>query len=192
MEIKYYTYSNLLKMGFTKKLIEEHLHEPLLKDNPHYRMGPKMKLYLAKDVEKFMKTDIFLNYQESRKNRVNAPIKNASKRREENYRYIDDEISQITVKRVPLDELERLTIEAKVDWLLWTRDDFYGFDDLSDETLARWMINYIRHNLTNYDEILDNIKGKFGVEEAYIKYKKILMLKIKEVYPELFIETKEQ
>ena len=192
MEIKYYTYSNLSKMGFTKKLIEEHLHEPLLKDNPHYRMGPKMKLYLAKDVEKFMKTDIFLNYQESRKNRVNAPIKNASKRREENYRYIDDEISQITVKRVPLDELERLTIEAKVDWLLWTRDDFYGFDDLSDETLARWMINYIRHNLTNYDEILDNIKGKFGVEEAYIKYKKILMLKIKEVYPELFIETKEQ
>lgn len=192
MEIKYYTYSNLLKMGFTKKLIEEHLHEPLLKDNPHYRMGPKMKLYLAKDVEKFMKTDIFLNYQESRKNRVNAAIKNSSKRREENYRYIDDEISQITVKRVPLDELERLTIEAKVDWILWTRDDFYGFDDLSDETLARWMINYIRHNLTNYDEILDNIKGKFGVEEAYIKYKKILMLKIKEVYPELFIETKEQ
>lgn len=192
MEIKYYTYSNLSKMGFTKKLIEEHLHEPLLKDNPHYRMGPKMKLYLAKDVEKFMKTDIFLNYQESRKNRVNAAIKNANKRRKENYRYIDDEISQITVKRVPLDELERLTIEAKVDWILWTRDDFYGFDDLSDETLARWMINYIRHNLTNYDEILDNIKGKFGVEEAYIKYKKILMLKIKEVYPELFIETKEQ
>ena len=192
MEIKYYTYSNLLKMGFTKKLIEEHLHEPLLKDNPHYRMGPKMKLYLAKDVEKFMKTDIFLNYQESRKNRVNAAIKNANKRREENYRYIDDEISKIIVKRVSLDELERLTLEAKLDWLLWTRDDFYGFDDLSDETLARWMINYIRHNLTNYDEILDNIKGKFGVEEAYIKYKKILMLKIKEVYPELFIETKEQ
>lgn len=192
MEIKYYTYSNLLKMGFTKKLIEEHLHEPLLKDNPHYRMGPKMKLYLAKDVEKFMKTDIFLNYQESRKNRVNAAIKNANKRREENYRYIDDEISKIIVKRVPLDELERLTLEAKLDWLLWTRDDFYGFDDLSDETLARWMINYIRHNLTNYDKILDNIKGKFGVEEAYIKYKKILMLKIKEVYPELFIETKEQ
>lgn len=192
MEIKYYTYSNLSKMGFTKKLIEEHLHEPLLKDNPHYRMGPKMKLYLAKDVEKFMKTDIFLNYQESRKNRVNAAIKNASKRREENYRYIDDEISKIIVKRVSLDELERLTLEAKLDWLLWTRDDFYGFDDLSDETLARWMINYIRHNLTNYDEILDNIKGKFGVEEAYIKYKKILMLKIKEVYPELFIETKEQ
>ena len=192
MEIKYYTYSNLLKMGFTKKLIEEHLHEPLLKDNPHYRMGPKMKLYLAKDVKKFMKTDIFLNYQESRKNRVNAAIKNANKRREENYRYIDDEISKIIVKRVSLDELERLTLEAKLDWLLWTRDDFYGFDDLSDETLARWMINYIRHNLTNYDEILDNIKGKFGVEEAYIKYKKILMLKIKEVYPELFIETKEQ
>lgn len=192
MEIKYYTYSNLSKMGFTKKLIEEHLHEPLLKDNPHYRMGPKMKLYLAKDVEKFMKTDIFLNYQESIKNRVNAAIKNANKRREENYRYIDDEISKIIVKRVSLDELERLTLEAKLDWLLWTRDDFYGFDDLSDETLARWMINYIRHNLTNYDEILDNIKGKFGVEEAYIKYKKILMLKIKEVYPELFIETKEQ
>lgn len=192
MEIKYYTYSNLSKMGFTKKLIEEHLHEPLLKDNPHYRMGPKMKLYLAKDVEKFMKTDIFLNYQESIKNRVNAAIKNANKRREENYRYIDDEISKIIVKRVSLDELERLTLEAKLDWLLWTRDDFYGFDDLSDETLARWMINYIRHNLTNYDKILDNIKGKFGVEEAYIKYKKILMLKIKEVYPELFIETKEQ
>lgn len=192
MEIKYYTYSNLSKMGFTKKLIEEHLHEPLLKDNPHYRMGPKMKLYLAKDVEKFMKTDIFLNYQESRKNRVNAAINNANKRREENHRYIDDEISKIIVKRVSLDELERLTLEAKLDWLLWTRDDFYGFDDLSDETLARWMINYIRHNLTNYDEILDNIKGKFGVEEAYIKYKKILMLKIKEVYPELFIETKEQ
>lgn len=62
MVIKYYTYSNILKMGFTKKLIDEHLHEPLLKDNPHYKMGPKMKLYLAKDIGKFMKTNIFLNY----------------------------------------------------------------------------------------------------------------------------------
>lgn len=54
------------------------------------------------------------------------------------------------------------------------------------------MVNYIRHNLTNYDEVLDNIKDKFGVKVSYVKFRKILMLKIKEVYPKLFIETKEQ
>jgi hypothetical protein len=47
------------------------------------------------------------------------------------------------------------------------------------------MVNYIRHNLTNYEDLLEELEGKVGKINAYIKLKNKILKKIAEVYPDL-------
>lgn len=58
-------------------------------------------------------------------------------------------------------------------------------DNVPEEVKKRWMVSYIRHHLTNYDEELEKIKGRKGEQLAYEKYRRILAEEIKKVYPEL-------
>jgi hypothetical protein len=37
------------------------------------------------------------------------------------------------------------------------------------ETLTRWKVNYIRHNLTSYDDELLSLYGRTGKDKAYLK-----------------------
>ena len=46
----------------------------------------------------------------------------------------------------------------------------FEFYDISDEVLNRWMVNFIRHNLTEYDDVLYDAKGKVGIGDEYIRY----------------------
>ena len=63
------------------------------------------------------------------------------------------------------------------------RADSVDFAD--EETILRWEINFIRHNLSNYDDELEKLYGKVGKDMVYSKYRNQLMNKIFEVYPEL-------
>lgn len=56
---KMITQSTVLSLGFTKKLIETLLPEPILKNNPHYNCSAPMKLWKEADVLKAMETDVF-------------------------------------------------------------------------------------------------------------------------------------
>jgi hypothetical protein len=76
---------------------------------------------------------------------------------------------------------------------VFERGDFdIGLSKIDDETKARWAVNYVRHKLTNYDEELYSIKGKVGIRSAYVTYKKAVLRKIAQVYPELQIACQKQ
>jgi hypothetical protein len=47
------------------------------------------------------------------------------------------------------------------------------------------MVNYVRHNLTNYEEELYYMSGKVGCHEEYYFYKDAVLDRISETYPEL-------
>ena len=67
------------------------------------------------------------------------------------------------------------------------KSNYIELHEVDPDTLTRITNNYIRHELTNYDEILESIKGKVGISEGYIKLKEnVLMKKIQEVYPSYF------
>ena len=58
--------------------------------------------------------------------------------------------------------------------------------------LNRVIVNYLRHNLSNYDSKLDDIFGKVGKSEAYRIINTKIYAKIAEVYPVLKDECDNQ
>ena len=54
------------------------------------------------------------------------------------------------------------------------------------------MVNFIRHNLCEYDDKLDGLFGLVGKEGLYKRLKAETLLKISQVYPELESECKRQ
>ena len=66
---EYYSQTTLKSFGFTAKMIETMLSEPILKDNPHYRCAAPMKLWLITEVEAVMQTDEFNEAVQKRESR---------------------------------------------------------------------------------------------------------------------------
>lgn len=184
IEKKYYTLSKLKELGFSKSLIDKYFSEPILKPNPIFKSASPMKLYDAEKVEAFITTNIFKEHIQKRKKRSEIAISVALKHKNETLDYIHKKIDEISIKRINIELLMELTLQNKEDW--YSR---YGFYELvyDEKTLNRWMINYVRHNLTTYDDTLYSIKGKTGKNVAYNIYRNAVMDKIKEIYPELFI-----
>ncbi len=102
-----------------------------------------------------------------------------------------------------------LYYERKVDRYIY--DEYESYDDVcqeyedacyeyenftlrtpNEETLNRWVVNYIRHNLVNYDYTLGENRGKVGKDEAYPVYKKAVLERIATVYPKYAAECKRQ
>lgn len=68
----------------------------------------------------------------------------------------------------------------------------FRFQRPNDDTLNRWCVNYIRHQLTTYDNELYNLIGKIGRDDAYENFKKAVLEKIAEKYPKYADECKRQ
>lgn len=102
-----------------------------------------------------------------------------------------------------------LYYERKVDRYIY--DEFESYDDVckeyedacyeyenftlrtpNEETLMRWVVNYIRHNLISYDLTLFDNKGKVGRNEAYPIFKKAVLDRIAATYPKYAAECQRQ
>lgn len=184
-KIKYVTKTSLLKRGWTEKSITELLPQPKLVDNPYYKKAAKMKLWDLKIVEEKEKTKEFKEYAKKKARRGNVMKKVANKKREKTIE--EAKKFDVKVKRISMAEQKYKALESKIDWYYLTGqyDRVEGVSEADEETIRRWEINYIRHNLTNYDAELEKLYRKIGKNEAYISYKKILIEKIFETYPEL-------
>lgn len=68
----------------------------------------------------------------------------------------------------------------------------FVFHTPNEETLNRWVVNYIRHNLISYDSTLLDNKGKIGKDEAYLTFKKAVLDKISITYPKYATECQRQ
>lgn len=184
-KIEYYAKSTLLSRGWSEKSIDELLPPPKLVDNPYYKCASCMQLWERKIVHQKERTKKFKEYAEKKNKRSQAMQKSIDKRKSETIEMAKS--FDITVERIDIDELREETLSAKWNWYMNTeqydRAEFVYSADL--ETLARWEINYIRHNLTNYDDELEKLYRQVGKTDAYYEYRKNLMEKIKETYPEL-------
>jgi len=64
--------------------------------------------------------------------------------------------------------------------------------DVNEETMQRWIVNYIRHVLTHYDSELYGFKGKTGKYEASLEFKLAILDRIAECYPRYAAECERQ
>ena len=123
----------------------------------------------------------------------------------------DEELVRKTLK--DREQYIILGLESQIDCLLYkpskymTEEDTDELNQLTDQlddlkksgigipnidTLNRWIVNYIRHNLVEYDTNLKHLYGKTGKQSGYETFKKVILEKIAELYPKYKDECERQ
>lgn len=182
--------SAVLSMGFTKSMVNKLLPTPILKRNPYYASASPMKLWREADVLTVMQTHEYCEMAEKAAGRKQAAEKAVKTKAAKAESIADDLIVSIRVERWDMEALERATLSAKQQW--YYEHDNFDMLTPDHETLERWMVNFIRHNLCEYDDKLDGLRGLVGKEGLYKRLKAEILLKISQVYPELEPECKRQ
>jgi len=97
---------------------------------------------------------------------------------------IKKKIDDISVTKCDIEVLRKMAIEyIKLYGHSYQYDYFTGTAD--EQAIHKWMVNHVRHNMTQYDFTLYSIAGEKCTEEIYRTYKKAVLEKIAEIYPEL-------
>ncbi len=137
--------------------------------NPNYKSGPMCPLWRGLDVRRLKRTAQCKRMKSvDRTKRYSAAIKAVQTR-------IDnaiDEVQQmeIVIPELPISDL-RLRARSRQD---------------------RDVVNYIRHELTDYEVMLSQLYGQVGKSEIYKQIKNKILDEIAFVYPELAEECRNQ
>lgn len=124
--------------------------------------------------------------------RHEAAMKAVRTKRLKTMKQTEEAIAKIHVERIHKKNLLSITLSDQED--VYERDGKTPLDvyDAAPEVQERWMVNFIRHVLTEYNKELWNMKGKVGTSEAYMKYKSAVLDRIAVVYPYLKAECERQ
>ena len=179
--------------GWTDAAIKKFLgEEDATAPNPRYKCAAPMRLYNLDRIEKAEQTPEFAAWVDKSRKRREAAQEAADKR----YDATVEEFSQVEVilyEKRPLEAVRRaayLAWKAHKRWIAEERGQYFDEYDDSDATEPgafsdRITSNYLRHERTNYEEVLEQIKGRVGVSTAYSLVKKAAEKAIGEQYPEL-------
>jgi len=193
---KMITQSTVIEMGFTKSMIEKLLPEPTLKANPHYKCASPMKLWDESVVIAVMDSDEYQEMLKAKQNRKSSAAKAVETKRAKAEMILDSVLKSITIAKIDMKQLRDEALKAKQEWYdINTRWDDYEIRnayEADENTVERWMVNYIRHNLCTYDNGLSAIYGKTGKGELYTRLKRTILERIAETYPELSDECDNQ
>ena len=170
------------KRKWTDALLKKYMSEPdLIKNNPHYGRASEMKLYKISRVESIEKNEHFLIDFQKTILRRKSSLKMVETKKDN----LLIEISElpISVEFIPRNELVPLVIDDYNDRNYYK--DYLTLRDLDQSTLERLTVNYIRHQLTSYDQCLGLIFSKVGKKEGYRLLIERIYNCISESYPEL-------
>ena len=188
-----YTKTELKELGFTEKLIQDLLLEPEYHKSPR-GAGRFYYLWRADDVKKAMLDERFIATQEKRKERSTRAQKVADKKRKKTMDKVNNIISDMTPpERIELDELKECAIQYKNDDFI-CQDRIADANNADEDTIKRWIVNYIRHEMTdyNFEVVSADMEKCVGRDEAFILFEKKVYENIALVYPELADECDRQ
>lgn len=183
------TQSAIIERGWTQTLIKKFLPEPVLATNPCYASASPMKLWDITAVEAIEQMADFCVALEKATLRKAAAQKAAATKKDKLMQEVKDIIAHLKIQKVS-DEVVRMdALQSQQDWYDERADRGYDFDlrdvcDADQKTIDRWTVNYIRHELTCYDKSLGDLSGRVGIVSAYPEFKKAVLSKIAEVYPQ--------
>ena len=172
----------LKSRGWTDGLINRFLLEPdETAVNPHYKSGPPRKLYLLKRVEKVERSKKFIAAKEEAAKRQASSAVGVETKRRKMEQYLETVVIEVPfIKRV---ELRRLALEH------WNAIRDYDWEAGESPTwLDKITVNYLRHQLTRYEEELDAIAGKVALRDAYLTLSQKVFDAISDAYPDLEAE----
>ena len=193
------TQSTIIEMGWTKTMITKFLPEPILKDNPHYNNAAPMKLWRKNDVMEIMATPEFIEAMEKAAKRKEAAGKAKQTKQKKLAEEMEKVIASLSVLIVPEKNLIKRTIKAKNEWYAFNaslRNEWLDCEvtvgGVDDSTLNRWVVNFIRHRLVRYDDALRLMDGRVGKYDVYPEFKRAVLEKIAEAYPNYAAECQRQ
>jgi len=177
---------------WTDGLIRDFLGEPdAERPNFHYRTGPLQQLYLKSRVESIEATDEFqLAFAKLEKRRASARTVARRIAKERRERALNEARSFDFC--VPKLDTAKLIEEACRHYNDRSFGERLATPDSSPEFLDRISVNYLRHECTAYDEILDMFKGVVGGAEAKIEARNVVLSQIADTYPDLNFECYRQ
>ncbi|MCL1950362.1 MAG: hypothetical protein FWF59_11585 [Turicibacter sp.] len=173
---QYVTRVELLKMGFTDKLIEALLPKPVSARN-HTMAGHPIYSYWKKEaVERAQESEQF----KERQNRLGHYGQDAAGIAREVMEQARN--MKIRVKKITEEALRARAIEAQRKWL-GNHGIVLNEAAVNEGTIIRWARNYVRHDLTDYDDVWRTFHNKPGGVEAYECLLKRVEDEISAVYP---------
>lgn len=190
--------SAILELGWTKSLIARFLPEPQLKPNPFYQKAAPMKCWNKHDVYNAMESDEFKEAMKKAAKRKGAAKKAYSTKANVIMEDMKNLATNLKVKVMSDVALRRNTIREHEVWAMMRCNYDFSASDITPQTMDRWIVNYIRHNLVytvnglDYDAALERLKGKCGRYEVYPEFKRIILMKISAAYPKYSTECMRQ
>jgi hypothetical protein len=167
---------------WTDRLIKKYMPVPdEIRNNPHYKQASKMKLYKISRVESIEKNEQFLIDFQKTMLRRKSSLKMVETKKDNLLIQISE--LPISVEFIQRNELVPLVIDDYNDRNYYK--DYLTLRDLDQSTLERLTVNYIRHQLTSYDQCLGLIFSRVGKKEGYRLLKERIYKCISESYPEL-------
>ena len=188
-EQELFTQSDILNMGWTKALINKFLPDPILKQNPMYKSATPMKLWPKDTVLQTMDTPEFKDAAEKAAQRQSAARKAVDTKMENTMNDTEDFVRSVKIKVIDNEKLIRKARDNAFQlYKQRHNNEFtsgkYFFQEADKQTIDRWVVNYIRHNLTEYDAKLFLNRGKVGRIDAAFLLKNLILDRIAEFYPD--------
>jgi hypothetical protein len=179
-------------------MVRQLLGEPdLLRAHPHFRSAPRTRLYLVERIEAAERSDEFRAVSAAAARRSTAAQAAARRRRREVVARIAAE--PIAVPRLAPYRLAALAVEhrnrrdGERAYERWGHvPDPATVESADPGALQRWKVNYLRHRLTRYDELLHGLHGSIGRAAAEELLRRRVYTAVSEAYPDLRQECERQ
>lgn len=177
----YFTATELRERSWTERIIKKLNLTPCgIIPNPECSAST-IKTYDRNLVESLEATDEFKALVKADKSRRKGVLKEDKKRKESLIEKVGK--VEIKVEYVPEPFLTTMALADYNTWRIEKRKTFEWASGKSDRRFQRKIRhNYIRHNLTNYDQIMPEITKKIRSEEEYAEIRSILIKRIKEAW----------
>jgi hypothetical protein len=183
--------------GWTDLLLKLFLPNPdLIKPNPNYKSGPPMQLFNLERIEAVEQTEEFKTQQTATVKRKDAAKKGVETKLEQLRRYVNTIL--IKVPALPRQQLIKQACEHYNDMQAEREAEGRSVSGMVADSnsepkfIERICVNYLRHCLTKYEQILDDISGRVGFGEGYEEIRRKIFSKISEKHGWLAEECKRQ
>lgn len=173
----FYNLTELKERGWTPKMVSTLIDVEPTEFWGRYKTQTQ-KCYLKTYIEDIETTDQFKAMLEAALAKKQTAMASADRRRAELVAEYTKIANGMEVPVIPMAQLQEEAVEHWYDHKCAIAC-YYGrespeYPKPDEDTLRRWVHNYVRHELTDYDSILEEIRGKVGVGEAYQAIREIL------------------
>jgi hypothetical protein len=182
------TKADLLQRGWSTHSIDKFLPPPFVAGDSLRRFKSTTQLWPLNLVEQQENSDTFR--QDVDKKHLKADRTPFAKQRQHLLSLV--ERCQITIPRLSYNRIRKATFASRQAFFSFHGMDTSALSHASNAVTLRWQVNYIRHELTCYDDICEQLAWHVGKTQAHRLLKNRVLAVIAQTYPKFREECERQ